>query len=485
MPVTLSNKNVPLLHRKEWQMMTPVPSTTVAGSCVVAPDSGNFDDAFYFVGSAQGFLYSHNEDAYVLTPNMGLAGSFGAGSCGVRHPWSATYTANGGTTNSVQVASGTHKIGSFAVGAVIEFVSAGVNTGIRRTVTAINTGAVGGAGNITITFDGAALSTAIVSTNTFRLLTGRYFLMNAGTVAAGNFKVFDVATMSVSANLSVTNLPATWGTDGKLVLAYNYGEIFATGTATAGAASTLTNSAKNWTVNQWTNYQIRITAGTGLGQVRTIASNAANVITTTSVWTTIPDTTSVYAIEANEDFLYLLGNASSTMYQYSISANTWTVMAPTVARGGNAQSGMTGNAFGVTGDATWAAETNIQDGSYIYSLRGGGSNIIDRFDIAGGTSGAGAWLQLPSIASSETFSTGSAGFVMGKFLYLRRDSTHRFFKFDVTDNTLKPLTTNLYIEGTAVVGSKIWVKNMPGSTDIKWLYSVRNSATELHRIMLF
>lgn len=34
------------------------------------------------------------------------------------------------------------------------------------------------------------------------------------------------------------------------------------GKATAGAASTLTNSAKTWTVNQWTNYQIRIVSGT-------------------------------------------------------------------------------------------------------------------------------------------------------------------------------------------------------------------------------
>jgi len=268
MPTT--NKNTPLLHRKEFQLMTPAPAATVAGAFVVAPDSGNFNNALYVLSATAHYLYNHDEDSYIQIPSGALAGTFGAGACGVFHPWSINYTANGGSTSSVTVAAGTHNITGRAVGQTIEFLSAGSSSGFRTTVASILNNA--GAGTITLNLTDAAPA-AIANAHTFRINTGRFYIMNAGTTAAGIFKVFDIATMAWQANLGTTNLPATWGTDGKLVLAYNLGESYATGTATAGGASTLTNSGKAWTTNQWTNFQIRITAGTGIGQIRTIASN--------------------------------------------------------------------------------------------------------------------------------------------------------------------------------------------------------------------
>jgi hypothetical protein len=466
MPIAQMNRA--LLHRKEFQQMTASPSPSVAGAFVVAPDSGNFDDALFVFSATSHFLYSHADDAYQQITSGALAGTFGAGACGVRHPWSQAYTATGGSTTTITVAAATHNIGMYAVGAVVECISAGTASGF-------------GTGTITLTLATTA-PTAILNTHTFRLLTGRYFLMNAGTIAAGIFRVYDVATQSWAASLVTTNLPATWGTDGKLVLAYNYGEIFATGTATAGAASTLTNAAKAWTVNQWTNYQVRISAGTGVGQIRTIASNTATVLTTSVAWTTNPDATSVYQIEANEDFLYLLGNNAVTMYRYSISANTWTVMAPTTARAGVPVAGMSGNAVGATGDALWADETNIKDGRFIYSLRGG-SAIIDRFDIAGGTAGAGAWLVM-TYGGAETFATGSSASIMGRFMFIRKDSTHRYFKYSVVDNSVYPLAVNGYPDGAALLGNKLWVKNYDSTRAIQWLYSFGNTAQALHRMML-
>jgi hypothetical protein len=301
--------------------------------------------------------------------------------------------------------------------------------------------------------------------------------MNAGTTAAGIFKVFDIATIAWQASLGTTNLPATWGTDGKLVLAYNFGEQFATGTATAGAASTLTNGAKAWATNQWANYQVRITAGTGKGQIRQIASNTGTVLTVAAAWTTTPDATSQYAIEASEDYLYLLGNNAVTMYRYSISANTWTVLAPGAARAGAPVAGMSANAFGVTGYSTWADENAILNGRYIYSLRGG-SGTIDRYDIPANT-----WAAVVTI-NAETFGAGSSAVNMGEFLYIRKDATHRYFKYSVADNCIRPFATNLYPDGTAIVGSKLWVKNLANS-DIKFLYSLQNTGTVLHRVMIY
>lgn len=75
------------------------------------------------------------------------------------------------------------------------------------------------------------------------------------------------------------------------------------GTTSTGATAgqfTLTDVAKAWAVNVWSNYLIRITAGTGIGQVRTIASNTATVITVLTAWGATIDNTSKYEIfEAN------------------------------------------------------------------------------------------------------------------------------------------------------------------------------------------
>lgn len=69
-----------------------------------------------------------------------------------------------------------------------------------------------------------------------------------------------------------------------------------TGTATAGAASSLTDSTKAWGINDFAGQTIEITAGTGAGQKRTINSNTATVITVGTAWGTNPDNTSVYKI---------------------------------------------------------------------------------------------------------------------------------------------------------------------------------------------
>jgi len=401
-----TQNNLPLLHRKEWQMMTPSPSASAAGTFVVMAGSGNQNKALFVASATVHYFYDHNQDGWMQIPSGALAGTFGAGACGAYSPWSITYTANGGSTTTVTVLASTHNITDYALNETIEFISSSTNSGLRRRIISIRNNA--GAGTITLTLD-TAVATAVLNTHTFRISSGRFYLMSAGTTAAGMWKVFDNATMAWQANLSTTNLPATWATDGKAVSTARFanelyngtatsgttstlvltnagwtvdayknmyvtivdgtgeGQIFkiasntadtltftttgsapdatsvfkitkardnyAIGVATAGASSTLTNGAKSWTTNQWTNYQIRIISGTGIGQIRTIASNTGTVITVSASWSTIPDTTSVYVIEGNEDYVYLAGNNAVTMYRYSISANTWTVMAPTSARG--------------------------------------------------------------------------------------------------------------------------------------------------------
>jgi len=64
----------------------------------------------------------------------------------------------------------------------------------------------------------------------------------------------------------------------------------------SNTATTLNDTTKSWATSTWVGGAIRITAGTGAGQVRAICANTPTQITVCDSWTTIPDTTSKYEI---------------------------------------------------------------------------------------------------------------------------------------------------------------------------------------------
>jgi hypothetical protein len=98
-------------------------------------------------------------------------------------------------------------------------------------------------------------------------------------------------------------------------------EGFSGGTATAGGASTLTDSGKTWTTNQWANYLVRIVAGTGKGQTLPILSNTGTVLTTYKPWTTAPDSTSQYLIQGDKDNTYLFTAGFQGVVVHSFEAD--------------------------------------------------------------------------------------------------------------------------------------------------------------------
>lgn len=82
-----------------------------------------------------------------------------------------------------------------------------------------------------------------------------------------------------------------------------YGEkrpatLFDSGTASSSGTKTMTDGAKTWTVNEWNGFYLKITAGTGKGQVRVIISNTATTLTLSQDWTSLlaPDATSQFTI---------------------------------------------------------------------------------------------------------------------------------------------------------------------------------------------
>ena len=128
--------------------------------------------------------------------------------------------------------------------------------------------------------------------------------------------------------------------------------------------NTLTNSGKNGKTNQWSNCQIRLTAGSGAGQFRTVASNTAGHLTLSNAWSTAPDASSQYSSEGNDDVLYFIGNNAIMLYRYSISANSWSTLSPTNARVAASGAGLSGHWIHLVSASVWTSEASIGNGRY-------------------------------------------------------------------------------------------------------------------------
>lgn len=484
MAITIKVKK--MLHRKSMEMCTPVPVTNAAGHFFCGDRGGLMPqrDCNYLVAGVSAiYNYNADEDAWALLPASGATGTFAAGACGEFRALGAMggvqdQTATAGTTTTLT----TNKtITRNLVGSKIRVIS-GTGVGYEGTV-ASNT--IGANSVITVT---PASSVAFNSTTVFRVWSGSLWFFNAGTAAVG-FSVYDRATNAWTTK-SVTNLPTAWGTTGQLVSTESLAGTFETGTSTgSNTTTTLNNTGKSWLVNAYTNYQVRITGGTGIGQIRTIASNTATALTVSVAWTVTPDATSVYAVEGNDDFFYLLGNAATTLYKFVVSTNTWSTISPGSARGGVAGAGVTANWVDAVQDTDWDGATgNLlttgvykQNGRYIYSFRGGAANSLDMYDIAANT-----WVSAVDYGGrGETFTTGSSSTTFDGNIYIAKEATGRLFKFDVAQHTLGGLTTNLHPQSTATDGGKLLViPYVDGSTKLPYLYVLQHTRVEMLRMML-
>lgn len=482
--MTETQNNLPVLHRKEWQTMMPA-LTATAGNMFVVNDNANVGRfSFYMTSATVHYLYDHEEDDWIQIASGAFSPALTAGGCGTYICWSPTYTATGGSTTTVTVALNTHNINGFVVGKTIEFLSGtAANIGLRRTITAISTTGIAGS-TITITFS-AAVTSSVANNDTFRINSGSFFIFTSGVLAT-SFKRFDIATMSWGSALSITNLAGTWGTDGRMVSTCMSGTSYDSGTASSGSSTTLVDSTKSWGTDQWINYQVRITGGTGIGQIRPITDSNGTTLTFASGATI--DSTSTYVIEGDENALYLLGNNTTTVVKYSISGNSWANISPTAARGGNAVAGMTADFVGVTGDTGWADITNIKDGRYIYSFRGT-TSVLDRLSLNGGTSGAYTWETVTYHPSVQVLATGSSSDWNGEYIYFHTAPSAsvpvRIYRYSVVDNIVVPVTSDWYLGGAVNQGNKMWIRSLSSEGTIKWIYYLGHTLTLLRRIMIF
>lgn len=478
--MSTTNGNRKILDLKRWEFCSPLPLATAAGHFVVS--SRHYRQQQVLVQSnTTAYLYNPNEDGFAQLPSPALAGTFGAGACGTSASWStgatvgaAAITATGGTTTTIN----TNQTLARSLSGYSVNILSGPNAGATLQIVR-NT--VGPNAVITVAEQGAAFTTD----TTYRLITPRWYVLGAGTLASGSFKAYDFATNTWQ-TLAQAGLPATWGTDGRMMATPSWIDAgyvsFAAGTATSATGTTLVNAGKAWASGQWVNFQVRITGGTGAGQIRTITANDATTLTV-AAWATVPDSTSTYSIEGNDDFLYLIGNNAVTLYRYQISTNTWTTLVPSVARAAAGGAGLSGHwVWGVT-DPLWVDENAVINGRRLYSFRGAGAagNPLDFYDIPS-NSWTSAVLYAPA---ADTFTTGTKYAYNGDFLYMQKDATGRWFRYTYAANTLDGWNTMTYTQGAAVVGDTAFdVTYVDGATNIVYVYMALNTSAVLLRQMV-
>jgi hypothetical protein len=463
-----TNGNRKILDLKRWEFCAILPTTTQNGTFIAS--SRHFRQQQLCVRSnTEAFIYNPSEDGWVPITSPGLAGTFGAGAAGVASARStgatvgaASLTATGGTTTTIIT---NQTLGRDLRGYKVHILS-GPNAGAVITISSntIGTNAV-----ITVPVQASAFTASTV----YRLLTPRWYVVGAGLIGAASFRVYDFATNTWQ-TLQQSGLPGSIGTDGKLISTPSIidGDFksFATGTATSATGTTLVQTGKTWATSQWINSQVRITGGTGAGQIRTITANTADTLTV-ATWTTNPDATSTYAIEGNDNFLYYIGNNAVTMYRYDITANTWSTLSPIAARAAAPQGGMSAHWVHSATEIDWTNESAILNGRYIYSFQGGNTANLHRYDIAGNT-----WATIAYAPNADILSIGTKYALVNGILYIQKDQIGRWYAYDFARSEMLPWGMMLYPQSSAVVGDTAFdVVYKDGATEIYYVHMVLNT----------
>jgi hypothetical protein len=115
-----------------------------------------------------------------------------------------------------------------------------------------------------------------------------------------------------------------------------YDTVAVTGTATGSqSATTLKDTSKTWGTNQWTDYYVVTTGGTGVGQARLILSNTVDTLTISSGstnWTVTPVAASTtYAItridgQLDDQYLRLDTTVNVSSVEFDAGTGVWYVI---------------------------------------------------------------------------------------------------------------------------------------------------------------
>lgn len=213
------------------------------------------------------------------------------------------------------------------------------------------------------------------ATSKFRVLSGAVTLVSsAAATPFYTIQVYDIASDTWYIRTSSSALASAVGTDGAIERTTENASVWEKGIATGGTTTTLIDSTKQWTVNEFTNKWVRIYSGTGVDQIRKIASNTSTTLTWVTSGTA-PDTTSRYMIDGFD-----AGTATSTTSTtltdstQSWATNRWKNYTVRIVSGTGA-----GQAFPILSNTSTAITLykpwgTTPDNTSVYSIQGDKDN---------------------------------------------------------------------------------------------------------------
>lgn len=276
------------------------------------------------------------------------------------------------------------------------------------------------------------------------------------------------------------------------------------GYATSGTTTTIIDSTKNWDPGSWTNYRVRITAGTGLGAEFAITGNTTTTLTF-ATQTFTPDTTTRY--EIMDTFGIATAGATTTLtdttknwkvnqfagkrvrfytgtgqaIEQTIVSNTATVL--TFALGTAPGTDTCYTILEMNPRSTGVGVTWLFGGgndNKLFITRGGSTNHFDIYNINTGVTD----FQRFFVPFSEVFTTGTMYAYDGNNrIYINHNVSNRIFYYDIAKKELVPSGFLPYGHSTATLSNKMEIVNGPDG--LQYLYVARHTGTEMWRTLLF
>jgi hypothetical protein len=282
--------------------------------------------------------------------------------------------------------------------------------------------------------------------------TLRTYISIPATIAAGDTRTYEVVINKTDSDAdrieNIYRMQSNSQFNGFYTPVYVDG---ATGTATAGASTTLTDSGASWrTVGGWAGGFVEIVSGTGAGQCRRISSNTATQITVARAWTTNPDNTSVYCIHTSGwlvDGGQASGGGASSLIDSSQTWDAGTLVGGTVTIISGTGSGQTRTITANTATQVSASFSPAINTTSVYVIRKHGYHQYN-------------------VDQTDTTSTG-AGYT----------STHRHGGWQLSSRATPP--SRLAFGGDCVAGWRriTYADNRDDYNQIRWTSYVSGGAT--------
>ena len=411
--MTVTNNNLRLIDRPIWEQLTTAPASTAAGVACV-------DDGvryIYWLFTATSFWqYDTWADTWMQLPNP-PGGTLAAGSC-------LLYVKEQGTQINGEVYGSVYAL--IASGAAVVFYRYDIGTSVWYSLSSTNIPAAWGT-------DGALVMPEPV--------------LNGYTATAyHNALALNVITATSTAAISATTIAVS-----ALPLALPVGSVLNFGTL----------AAPIWAVT-------------------TIAATAGvTSLTVSPLVASVPSAAVAYWYAD----MFLFGNAATVMYRYNINANFWFT---TSANSGTPALPAVTAAPGAGLAVCWlpgSGDTNALD--RIILLRGSASSAIYEYSLTGNTFSTVTYYpstETFSTGSSNGIRTNAAG--KSNKLVIQQNATGKILEFDRLRSRMDgKVTQNIIAQGAGVVGDKTAVMKSPEG--IEFLFTAINTGSYYLRTPLF